>query len=75
MFIVRGNEAFEKFILDLHVLLEENLSSLFSRDKCESTQVDGTKRLGAVIMDSTAVRILGTLPDFELVTSYFSRVA
>lgn len=49
---------------------KEDLECLFTCAKCESRTEDGEeKRMDTVIMDGTALGILGALPQFERITS------
>ena len=66
----RGNEAFAEFLMLLKFPAKEDLKSLFTCGTCESRGEDGEeKRMDVVIMDGTALGILGTLPEFERLTS------
>ena len=65
----RGNEAFSKFLLLLELPSEEALNDLFSCRKCEVRDEHGNTRMEAVVMDGTALGILGSLPKFQRATS------
>lgn len=61
----RGNEAFSAFLKTLRFPKDEDLYSLFSCTKCERDPSSGTRELDAVVMDGTALGILGSLPKFN----------
>ena len=44
---------------------DDNVFKLFSCSKCERTLDDGSKRMNGVVMDGSAVGILGKLPKFQ----------
>jgi len=70
----RGNEAFSAFLKTLKFPRDEDLHELFSCSKCERNFQSGTRELDAVVMDGTALGILGTLPEFTRETRTVSSV-
>jgi len=60
-----ANEAFSEFLLKLRFPREEDLHQLFSCATCEKETLDGQKRMDGIVMDGTALGILGTLPNFN----------
>ena len=59
-----SNEAFTCFLKTLTFSKEENLFELFSCTDCEKRDSDGNYYLDGIVMDGTALGILGTLPNF-----------
>jgi len=71
----RGNEAFSGFLKTLKFPHDDDLYSLFSCSKCERDPESGTRDLAAVVMDGTALGILGSLPKFNRETRSVSAVS
>ena len=63
----RANGAFTFLLMNLTLLIQDDVHSLFSCTKCERRMPDGTKRLDGIVMDRTAMGILGKLPNYERV--------
>ena len=61
----RGNEAFTEFLMTLKFPRDQDIFELFSCSKCEQNVGNGFKRMDGVVMDGSAVGILGKLPPFE----------
>jgi len=61
----RANESFCKFLMLLEFPNAGDLEEVFTCSKCEPRNRAGVKRTDAVVMDGTALGILGTLPSFE----------
>lgn len=61
-----ANDTFNAFLLTLKFYDDNELNNLFSCSYCEKTLPDGSNRFDGIIMDSTAKRNLGKLPDFQL---------
>ena len=59
------NEVFSLFLKSLKFPRNENLFELFSCSTCETRDSDGKRVLKGVVMDGTALGILGTLPNFS----------
>ena len=64
----RGNEAFSAFLMTLKFPKERGIFDLFSCSKCERTLEDGSKRMDGVLMDGSAIGIIGKLSNFKHVT-------
>ena len=60
----RGNEAFSAFLMTLEFPNEADMDNLFSCDTCEKLLPNGEMQMDGVVMDGTAMGILGTLPTF-----------
>ena len=60
-----ANEAFSRFLTILRFPKEEDLNSLFSCGKCEMEGACEGGTMDPVVMDGTALGILGTLTEFE----------
>jgi len=71
----KGNEAFSAFLKTLRFPHDDDLYALFSCPKCERDTESASRDLGAVVMDGTALGILGTLPKFNRETRLVSAVA
>ncbi len=61
----RADEAFTSFLMILRFPREEDIHMLFSRKNCERESSTGERMLDAVVMEGTAMGILGRLPEFE----------
>jgi len=70
----RGNEAFSAFLKTLKFPQDDDLYSLFSCKKCEREPRSESRDLAAIVMDGTALGILGTLPTFNRETRIISPV-
>ena len=70
----RGNEAFSAFLTTLQFPQDDHVFALFSCKKCERTLSTGEKCMDAVVMDGSAVGILGRLPEFKRLTSVVKSV-
>ena len=64
-----ANEALCKFLMLLRFPNSTDLFQLFSCESCTVKDSSGNERMGAVVMDGTALGILGKLPVFERVSS------
>ena len=62
----RANEAINYYMLTLQ-LPDHELACIFSCSICERTLSTGEKEINGVVMDGTAVGILGALPKFQRV--------
>lgn len=71
----RGNEAFNSFLMTLCFPKDQDVFELFSCATCERTMKDGSKRIDGVVMDGSAVGILGKLPNFQRVTHQINAVS
>lgn len=60
-----SNDAFTLFLKALKFPRDEDLAQLFSCSVCETNDVSGEKYLGGIVMDGTALGILGALPNFS----------
>ena len=70
----RPNDVYTAFLGNLYFPNESYLNDLFSSMKCERIASDRKKRFDGIVMDGTAMGILGKLPEFVRVKSRFSRV-
>ena len=59
------NEAFCKYLMILLFPNNEDLSDLFSCSSCTLQEENGSKIMEGVVMDGTALGILGRLPSFQ----------
>ena len=59
------NEVFTLFLKSLKFPRDENLIEIFSCSTCETRDTDGERVLKGVVMDGTALGILGTPPNFS----------
>ena len=59
-----NNQAFTTFLKKLTFHSEKHLVELFTCSDCETTDYDNNRILSGVVMDGTALGILGTLPQF-----------
>jgi len=64
----RANDAFTQFLMTLRFPSDSDAADLFSCSNCEGAAHDGVQRMDAIVMDGTAMGILGTLPQFERVS-------
>ncbi len=69
----RGNEAFSAFLKTLKFVKEEHLHDLFSCRNFEKNSGAGTREIDGVVMDGTALGILGKLPTFHLHKKLFQQ--
>jgi len=70
----RGNDTFSAYLKTLRFSRDDDLYSLFSCSKSERNPDKGPRELDAVVMDATALGILGTLPKFRRETRLVSAV-
>ena len=70
----RGNDAFSAYLKTLRFVEEDYLSNLFSCKKCARNPESENRDLDAVVMNGTALGILGTVPQFERHTKVLSAV-
>lgn len=60
---------FAAFLITLSRSKEEDLFELFSCSTCEGKLADGSKRMDGVVMDGSAVAIVGKLPNLDRVAN------
>ena len=58
-------DAFTSFLMTLRFPKSQDYSELFSCKNCEVNLPNAETRFDGVVMDGTAVRILGNLPSFQ----------
>ncbi len=63
----RGNEAFSSFLMTLFFSTDLDIFELLSCSKCKRRLKDCSKRMDGIVMDASAIGILGKLPEFERV--------
>ncbi len=69
-----SNTAFSKFLSILVFPPESALSSIFTCSTCERRENDGERILDPVVIDGTAVGILGILPNYRRICATVPRV-
>ncbi len=62
-----ANEALCKFLMLLRFPSGRDFNDLFSCESCTVRDANGNERMEGVVMDGTAMGILGTLPQFQRV--------
>jgi len=71
----RANEAFTQILMTLRFPSDSDAADLFSCTKCEGGVRDGERRMDAIVMDGTAMGILGAPPEFERVAEKIDPVS
>ena len=66
-------EYFTSFLMRLRFPESQGMSELFSSRNCKVTLPNGEARFDGVVMDGTAVLILGNLPSFQRIGVIFFR--
>ena len=61
----RANEVLTSILMKLRFPGKVDMHRLFSCNKCEKELSNGERILDGVVMDGTAMRILGKLPEFD----------
>ncbi len=62
-------EAFCKFLMALRFPNNEDVCNLYGCTNCEKREEEDIKRMDAIVLDGTAMSILGKLPPFDRQTS------
>lgn len=62
----RGTDANAALLMALRFPKDEDIYELFTCYKCEKRMPNGERRMDSIVLDVSAVGILGKFPEFDL---------